>query len=140
MDYAAYLVSLKILVRKGDEYLFLTDAFTGKFDLPGGRINEDERNVALADIINREVPEELGPDLKYKLGDLAFQFRVLTKTGAHIFISVYEADYLSGTVRLSNEHTGFEWIDKRDVILRENDFYSKEAYSAYKKYFDSIEK
>jgi 8-oxo-dGTP pyrophosphatase MutT (NUDIX family) len=140
MDFATYLVSLKILVRKGDKYLFLTDVFSGKFDLPGGRINDDERNVPLADIINREVPEELGPDLKYKLGDLAFQFRVLTQTGAHIFISVYEADYLSGTVQLSSEHTNFEWIDKRDIILRENDFYNNEVYLAYKKYFDGVGK
>lgn len=39
---AIYHVGLKVLLKKGDEFLFLTDAVGKHFDLPGGRIDDVE--------------------------------------------------------------------------------------------------
>ncbi len=75
-DYANYQVALKVLLRRGDEVLFLriTDPLMC-FDLPGGRIDNVETKTPLARILAREVREELGVDVRYTLGAPLFQFR-----------------------------------------------------------------
>ena len=63
-DYANYQVALKVLLRRGDEVLFLriTDPLMC-FDLPGGRIDNVETKTPLARILAREVREELAHQL-----------------------------------------------------------------------------
>ena len=137
--YANYHVSLKILLRRGDEFLILNSQSGKFFDLPGGRIDEQDRAVLLEDILAREVQEELGPDLKYNLGEPLFQFRRhLKKTDYHVFVPVYDAEYLSGEIKLSDEHTGFFWTKAPDFKFQENQFLSAEEYRAFKKYFNFI--
>ena len=135
-NFASYQVGLKIMLKKGDECLFLTDTITGKIDLPGGRINDDEYEIPLASIIKREVSEELGNDLEYELGESVFQYRArVSGNGPYVFIIVYEASYLAGSVRLSPEHSTFRWVDKNKIELSRGEFFNNEAYLAFKKYF-----
>ncbi len=75
IPFATYQVGLKILLKKEDKFLFLIDSSTGFLDLPGGRIDEIEHETQLTEIIAREVNEELGENIKYKLGKPIFQFR-----------------------------------------------------------------
>jgi len=136
--YAIYHVSLKILLKKEDEFLFLMGAVK-KFDLPGGRIDDAEYAASLTEIIAREVSEELGEDIKYKLGKPVFQFRRYFKNEeSHVFLTVYEAEYLSGEVKLSDEHSNFQWINPKKADLKENQFLHKEEYLALKKYFANL--
>ena len=137
--YAIYHVGLKVLLRKGDEFLFLTDAVGKHFDLPGGRIDNVERTTPLVEVIAREVSEELGEKIKYKLGKPVFQFRRhFESKGLHIFLTVYEAEYLSGEIHLSAEHSNLQWINPKKVNLEEKEFFYKEEYLAFKKYFDNL--
>lgn len=139
MDIAAYQVALKILLKRGDEYLLLKDAITGKIDLPGGRINENECEIQLADIIRREVDEEAGSELKFKLGKPAYQYRARFKNGGpRVFIVVFEADYISGVVNLSSEHSDYRWVKIKDMNFNEGDFFNKEAYMVFKHYFGNL--
>jgi 8-oxo-dGTP pyrophosphatase MutT (NUDIX family) len=136
---ALYQVGLKVILKKGEEYLFLTDTATGRLDFPGGRINDDEYDVPLQAVVEREVREELGEDLKYELGKPVFQYRArFHDEGPFVFITVYEATYLSGTIRLSSEHSAFRWADKTADILAKENFFNNEIYFALKKYFDNI--
>ncbi|MDP3995558.1 MAG: NUDIX hydrolase [bacterium] len=139
--YAMYHVGLKVLLKKGDEFLFLTDAVGKHFDLPGGRIDDVEHTTPLTEVIAREVGEELGEDVAYKLGKPAFQFRRhLESKGWHVFLTVYEAEYVSGKIELSAEHSSFQWINPRKVGLKEEQFFHKhkEEYFAFKKYFENL--
>jgi len=131
--YANYQVSLKILLRKGSEFLFLTDTFGDRFDLPGGRIDNVEHDIPLTEIIARETTEELGKDVIYKLGKPIFQFRRhFDDEGLYIFLVVYEAEYISGDIRLSAEHLNFRWVNPTNIGLKEKDFFSREEYLAFK--------
>ena len=129
--YATYHVGLKILLKKGDKFLFLTDTVSKHFDLPGGRIDDVEHTTPLTEVIAREVSEELGEEVKYKLGKPVFQFRRhFESKGLHIFLTVYEAEYLSGEIKLSVEHSNLQWINPRKIDLKEEDFFHKEEYLA----------
>ena len=138
-NFACYQVSLKILLKKSGEFLFLTDAKTGKIDVPGGRIDDSEYGLALPEVIAREVREELGSDVRYILGKPILQFRTRDGVdGPHVFNTVYGADYEGGQIRLSAEHSASRWIDQNALALQKNDFLTDEAYFAFKKYFGNI--
>lgn len=136
-NYAVYHVGLKILLKKGDEFLFLKSADGTQFDLPGGRIDDVEHETPLVEILAREVAEELGEEIKYKLGKPVFQFRRhFESKGWHIFLTVYEAEYVSGEIQLSSEHSGYQWITpEKFQEFAENDFFSAEEFRAFREYF-----
>ena len=136
-EYATYYVALKILLKKGDEFLFLKDAKNCHFDQPGGRIDNVEHKVSLIEILGREIREELGEDVKYKLGRPLFQFRRhWDDKGVHIFLTVYSGEYISGNIKLSDEHSGYEWINPRKSNFKHEDFFNEEEYLAFQKYFN----
>lgn len=138
-DYANYHVGLKILLRKGGQVLFLKTPSGVYFDLPGGRIDNIEHNIPLEKVLDREVKEELGANLKYKLGQPVFQFRRhFPKKGWHIFLTVYAAEYISGEIEISNEHSSFEWINPKEYEFNERQFVSKEEYLSFIKYFGKL--
>ena len=138
-NYASYHVSLKVLLKKGDEFLFLVDAAGKYFDLPGGRMDDIEHATPIIEVIAREVGEELGEELKYNLGKPVFQFRRhFENKGWHIFLTVYEAEYLSGEIKLSAEHSNIQWINPRKVDFKDEQFFNKEECLAFKKYFENL--
>lgn len=135
-EYANYNVAMKILLKRNGKYLFLVDSSGKKYDLPGGRIDNVEHNVPLEKTLEREVREELGKNLKYKLGNPIFQFRRhISRNNTYVFITVYSAQYISGDVRLSEEHCEFNWFSKKNLDIKSSLFWSKEEYIAFKKYF-----
>lgn len=136
-NYAVYHVGLKILLKKGEEFLFLKSVDKAHIDLPGGRIDDVEHDTPLADILTREVAEELGGEVKYNLGKPVFQFRrYFESVGRCIFLTAYEAEYVSGEITLSSEHSGYQWITpEKFQEYVEDDFFSKEEFRAFQEYF-----
>ena len=138
-DYALYQVALKAMMKKNGRVLFLRlNESENRLDLPGGRIDNVESKVPLEKILDRELREELGNDVKYKLGKPLFQFRRATKSkfkGIFNLLTVYETKYISGKIRLSPEHTSYEWINPTRYKFKPKDFFNKEEYLAFKKYF-----
>ena len=135
-DFGVFHVALKVLLRKGNEVLFLRTSDVGGLDLPGGRIDNIEMQTPLEKIIAREVREEIGPTVKYKLKKPVFQFRrYVPARKIYNFLTVYEATFLSGRIRLSSEHTSYRWINPSVSRLPVKDFYNKEEYSAFMRYF-----
>lgn len=137
-DYANYHVALKILLRKGDEILFLKSPH--KFlDFPGGRIDNVEDTTPIPDVIAREIREELGESIKYKLGKPLFQFRrFFPNIGWRIFLTVYSAEYISGDIQISDEHSEYLWINPKEYEFKEEEFFNKEEYLAFMQYFDKL--
>ena len=134
MEIKVYQVSIKVVLQKDNSLLLLWDKETGYIDLPGGRIDEDEKDAPMDEIIDREMKEELGEDVKYEIGDLAFVYRYsLTKEGGiDVFVVAYEGKYLGGDVVLSDEHDKYEWVDPKTFVIKDEEVrgeYHKRVYS-----------
>lgn len=126
---ATYQVGLKVLLRKGNTVLILRDAQTGHADLPGGRINVSEEHLPLDGIVDREVKEELGKEVKYTLGKPLIQFRRFNlERDTRVFITIYDGLYTSGDILLSHEHATYDWIDPKEALFTEEDWGSREEY------------
>ncbi|MBU4223723.1 NUDIX hydrolase [Patescibacteria group bacterium] len=131
---AVYQISIKVLLKKEKEFLFLKNESGDKLDLPGGRIRESDKDIALEKILGREIKEELG-NIKYKLNKPAFYYRRFFKD-FKVFIIVYEADLMSMAIRLSREHSSYAWINPEKYKFKPLEFFGKEEYLAFKKYFN----
>jgi len=134
--YAIYWIAFKILLEKSGKFLFLTTSERELLDLPGGRADKNEGKVPIKKILQREVKEELGNDLRYKLGGPIFQYRRYNKIKKiYNLITVYDAKYIAGPIRLSFEHNKYQWLDLKKYKFKEKEFYTKEEYEAFKEYF-----
>jgi len=124
-----YQISLKLILKnsKGEVLLMKAqnkDTYAGFYDLPGGRINVDEFEVPLPDILRREVWEEIS-NIQYDLNPhpVAVARHLIPasisvhKRAVHVLYLLYEGLYKKGEVTISREHTGFMWVDPRSMEL-----------------------
>ncbi len=119
-----YQVSLKALVtNEHGEVLALnavqSGSFAGYFDLPGGRIDVGEFTVPLTDILRREIREELG-DIAVEINEvpvavgrhlIGAESEKSEGESIHVMYLFFEVRYKGGSIRTSNEHSGFRWLD-----------------------------
>lgn len=139
-DYAIYQVALKALLRKDGKVLFLRLADAPKYlDLPGGRIDNVETSTPLARILDREIREEIGTKARYRLGAPLFQFRRhIPSRNIYSFLTVYDAEFLGGDIKLSFEHSAYEWVDPKTYIWKKSQFLSNEEYAAFLGFFKQM--
>ena len=138
--HATFQIGIKALLRKDNLILFLRDTKTGHLDLPGGRMDESEKSLPLPAIIAREIQEELGSNVRYRLGSPLFQYRRDNKhTSIPVFITVYDAEYISGEITLSEEHASYDWLDPKTLTLKEEDFGNTEEAQTMNNYFQSLQ-
>lgn len=121
MNHALFQVSLKLILRNevgeilamecGD-HLSVTGAYL--LDLPGGRINEDEYEEPFASVLEREVREEIGEDVRLQISDVPVfvsRHRFRRKSGeVSVLYVFFDATYLGGEIRVSSEHVGMRWL------------------------------
>lgn len=128
-------VGQKALIRKGNKVLVLRDPKYAKngqkgLDFPGGKYRF---GLDLEKELYREVAEETG--LKVKRGKPFFTWINKSshyKTEADVYLVGFVCKYISGEVRLSDEHDKFEWVDKKSYTKWKED---SDYYSALKEYF-----
>ena len=140
-EYAIFNISFKLILRKKSKILVLIESATGFLDLPGGRIEKKEITLPIKDLFKREITEELGKDVKYKIFGPAFQYRrynIYTKR--YVLVTAYEAEYLSGKIKLSPEHNEYKWVDPEKYDLKEKKFNNKEERSVFEEYFRKFKK
>jgi len=136
MKYATFNVSFKIILRKNNKILILTESATGFLDFPGGRIEKNEMKIPIKDLFKREVKEELGKNIKYKILGPVIQCRRYNKyTKMHALITAYEARYLSGQIKLSSEHSKYEWVNPKEYNLKDKKINNEEERKAFEDYF-----
>ncbi|PJZ67023.1 NUDIX hydrolase [Leptospira wolffii] len=108
-----FQITQKVFLRKGSELLILRDRKSGFGDLPGGRMNEDEFYGDWLESLSRELKEEMGEDCKIKIHPkpiLIHKHRV--NDGNHPCVIVaYHGEFLSGEIKLSDEHDYIAWVD-----------------------------
>lgn len=131
-DALLYVVQ-KAFIRKGDEVLVLNDPVEG-LDFPGGKMQEGESD--LVESLKREVREETG--LEISIGE---PFATWTEVfpanhrlgGKRVVLIGYRCEYVSGDVRISEEHDNFKWVSK-DNFSEVDDGTS--YFDILQKYFD----
>ncbi len=134
-----FYVALKALIEKDGEILVLHDPNLG-IDLPGGKIQIGETDLLKS--LTREVAEETG--LNIDIGDpFAADFFEFPQdinhrhAGKTIFVVFYKAKYISGEVKLSQEHDRFEWVSKNNYknLVAITERYNN-IITALKKFFE----
>lgn len=114
-----FQVGLKAFIRKGDTLLVLRENDYDKkgdcgWELPGGRVQTDETEVSLEEILRREIAEECGDGLVVTVGSVRQVWRRIVPWG-QIFLVGFECLYNSGEIVLSDEHNAFAWISESDL-------------------------
>ena len=136
-DFAIYWIAFKILLQKGNKLLFLIDSDQHFLDLPGGRADNNEGKVPLLKILQREIREELGKRVKYRIGEPIFQYRRYNKRKKiYNLITVYKGKYVSGPIKLSFEHDSYQWLDPKKYKFKREEFHTQEEYQAHVEYFN----
>lgn len=129
-----FFVGQKAFIDKNDEVLILIDPKLG-LDFPGGKIQEGE--IDFNEALKREVREETS--LEIEIGDpfvrWYFEFGSDHRnTGKKVFLVGFKCKYISGDVKISNEHSNFKWINKTNYqeLYEDSDY-----FRALEKYFSS---
>jgi len=134
---AQLYVGQKAFIEKDGKILVLKDIWG--LDYPGGKIQEGELKhgdvESLKDSLKREIREEVG--IEVEVGDPFFAwYHAFPKNhkyyGTGVYAIVFKARYLSGEIRLSDEHLGMQWVDK-DTYKSVDD--GSDYVGALKKYF-----
>lgn len=135
-NHAYFQVATKLMLKKGGKILALitNDDY---LDFPGGRIDETEVDLPLEVALKREIEEELGPSLKYEVEKPIFiSKRHYTKNGQNFRIVAiyYEAKYLSGDIKLSDEHAVFKWVSPSKLLAETHKLISDDEKAQLQKY------
>lgn len=129
-EHDSYQISLKLILKNREgEILVLTGkpggSYDGFFVLPGGRINTDEFDTNLMNVLRREVLEEVG-NIKFEVDAKPVAVGRHFVPGANrkdgkdlkYFYVFFEGQYKGGDIKLdTHEHLGYQWIDLADLEL-----------------------
>lgn len=115
-----FAVAAKAIIKKDGKFLILKRSDTDKLsplgaDFPGGKIEFGEKVEAG---LHREVMEESNLEINLIRPLRAWSF--LKNETTQLVGITYLAEYKSGEVELSWEHSSFEWLSFEDII--EGDF------------------
>ena len=117
-----FQITLKVFLCSADRLLVLRDAAGGVGDLPGGRFGPGEIYRPWRDSVERELGEELGPDLaagaQIDPEPLFYFPHFIAESGYEALGIAYRAELksaeLQDAVQLSPEHDWFEWVSIAD--------------------------
>lgn len=134
---ALFCVGQKAFIDKDGKVLVLNDPIEG-LDFPGGKIQEGEAvNGDVSSLIRslkREVKEETGLDIEV-FDPFAAWYHEFPKEhrnyGKNTYLVAFRCKYVSGELKLSDEHDKFKWVGKDDYQEVDDDsdyFYVLEKY------------
>lgn len=106
-----FYVAQKAIIEIKNKILVLFDELGA--DLPGGKIQPGETDVALS--LKREIKEETGltVEIKEPFWTGYVENSQETKHRNASFIICYKTIYISGEIQLSSEHTNYTLVTKK---------------------------
>lgn len=113
-----YFVAVKVFLLDTKENLLIIKDRFGDWDIPGGRLRDQDFDIPLESIVERKMIEEIGENVKYKLGAPVVFMRherdeILSsdhREKRRIFAIGYIAKYKEGEIMLGKNHTEHEWV------------------------------
>lgn len=106
-------VSLKAFIVREGRLLVVRESDTGYWELPGGRIDVGEEWRPHADVLAREIGEELGPGLGVAISDRAVTWvRQRPEDGVYQVLIGRPCRLVDGEPSLSAEHGELAWVDR----------------------------
>lgn len=114
MNEKLFHIGIKGVIVNNNKALVLRDNTRYKgYDVPGGKINEGE---TIQQALERELEEELGPGT-FKMGEIlhAHEREDYDKDGTRLMLIFYKVEAEITEIKLSDEHTSFEWIGKSEL-------------------------
>jgi len=130
MEIDFYQISLKLILTNSSEEVLILKAlnngtYAGFYDLPGGRIDKDEFGLPFEDILLREAGEEIGNvEFNLRLNPVAYsrhlihsKFDPIRHKDTHVLYLFFKGQYIAGEIKISNEHSEYEWINLDKIEL-----------------------
>jgi 8-oxo-dGTP pyrophosphatase MutT (NUDIX family) len=122
-----YQVSLKVFLRDKDGRMLLpfgssSGQYAGYYDMPGGRIEDNEFATPFLDILRREVKEELG-DITVEIDPqpvLLSRDEIGPNKETRVIYIFFEGKYLGGEIKISDEHEGMVWKYPAEINIEKN--------------------
>ena len=106
----------KCMLEKDGKILLLkrsdNDTLGGKWDFAGGNIEALEKSE---DCVRREVLEESGLRV-FDIERIGIDEVIIKKNKRHYIVFYYSGKVKSSDVVLSNEHSDFKWVKKKDLF------------------------
>ena len=146
-NYDNYQISLKLILQNQDGKFLLLKVedggkYHGYYDFPGGRINEEEFDIELSEVLKRETNEEIGIEAKYELTSktpIAYgrheSFSKRQNKIARCFYLVFEGKLLEGDIKISNEHASHAWMSYEEIKNNLNNLFVSGILECAKMYF-----
>jgi 8-oxo-dGTP diphosphatase len=104
----------------------------GRWETVSGRIASGETPEQT---IRREIAEELGTEIKFKMVEPYYTFRITRDDGCELIGISYYCKYLGGAIHLNEEHTESRWVTVNEAIqLTQTPGLKKELQYFKKKY------
>lgn len=115
MKHTLFTVTVKAFLRDDDKVLLLK-SIDGKYDLPGGRIDEGEESLPLKAILRRELGEELGDNVKIEIEKLFDVWLYKHEKFGHRFSVGFLCKFLGGKIKLDGkEYAEYVWVNRQEL-------------------------
>jgi ADP-ribose pyrophosphatase YjhB (NUDIX family) len=113
-----YFVAVKVFLEDSKGNLLITKDRFGDWDIPGGRLRENDFDAPLEQVVARKMVEEIGSNIQYTLGKPTVFMRherdeILAsgeKQKRRIFAIGYSATYTGGDIILGKNHEKYKWV------------------------------
>lgn len=117
-------VSIKVVLynQEIDKFLLMQRSSTREWGFVGGSIHNNEN---IFETLKREVAEEIGHNVKYKVDDIIYAKRRKNKYRDFMKIA-YLAFYEGGEIILSKEHSKYNWVSVEDILAGQYSDWVKE--------------
>jgi len=107
-----FLVSQWVMLVHKDTCLLVKNSRRGMWELPGGRIDDEETDFEQA--MRREILEEAGIERFDIIGQVGWE-PVLAESGFYTVRTITLGKVTSADVTLSHEHTEYAWVTREQV-------------------------
>jgi len=139
-----YFVAVKMFLTDEAGRLLITKDRFGDWDIPGGRLKEDDFLTSLEKVAEHKIIKELGDDFRCQLGQPLVFMRherneILAsgeKAKRRIFAIGYEAKYLGGEIKLDVNHERYEWVNPK--TFNPADYFTGGWLAGVKNYIDIV--
>lgn len=111
MPIKTFTIGIKAVIVKDGKLLIVKHKTKGFWDVPGGRIDDDE---TIEQTLRREISEELPSATDVEIGDILCASRLMHVThpdGSGLTLLMYRvnASFPDGEVAISDEHSEARW-------------------------------